>query len=230
MEGSDATLYRRGVAKVNYLVQDRGDLFYASKELSRCMASPTVADLPVLKRVARYLVANPVWVAEFHWQDPTSIVQVFSDSDWGGCVKTRKSASGGVVMNGTHCLAHWSRTQQLIALSSAEAELNASIRAGQEGLGIRHFSSELGTPHSAEILGDSSAAYGINVRAGSGRVKHLSIRQLWLQERVQRQELKIIKVPRAENCTDVMTHHWAAKEGSHHLTAMHSRRSGSACG
>ena len=72
-------------------------------------------------------------------------------------------------MKGFHCIAQWSRTQQLVALSSAEAELNASVRAGQEGLGIVHFSMEIGTPHGAEVLGDSSAAYGINMRVGSGK-------------------------------------------------------------
>ena len=75
-------------------------------------------------------------------------------------MKTKKSTSGGVIMKGTHCLLHWSRTQQLSALSSAEAELNASIRAGQEGLGITHFSAELGKARGVEILGDSSAVVG----------------------------------------------------------------------
>ena len=53
--GEEATLYRRGVAIVNFLAQDRGDLSYASKELSRRMSSPMASDLPAMKRVARYL-------------------------------------------------------------------------------------------------------------------------------------------------------------------------------
>ena len=34
----------------------------------------------------------------------------------------RRSTSGGVILHGSHSLLHWSRTQQLVALSSAEAE------------------------------------------------------------------------------------------------------------
>ena len=124
-------------------------------------------------------------------------------------------------MKGMHCIAQWSRTQQLVALSSAEAELNASVRAGQEGLGIVHFSMEVGTPHAVEVLGDSSAAYGINMRVGSGRVKHLSIRQLWLQERVALGHLICKKIPREVNCSDVMTHHWSAKDGLVMFEIMH---------
>ena len=124
-------------------------------------------------------------------------------------------------MKGLHCIAQWSRTQQLVALSSAEAELNASVRAGQEGLGIMHFSMELGTPHAAEVLGDASAAHGINMRVGSGRVKHLSIRQLWLQERVALGHIICKKIPREVNCADAMTHHWTPKEGRVHFEIMH---------
>lgn len=224
--GEAATFYRRGVAKINYLAQDRGDLTFASKELSRCMSSPCESDLPGLRRVARYLKSHPTWDAKYAWQEPTEIVQIYPDSDWGGCVKTRKSTTGGVIMKGTHCLSHWSRTQQLISLSSAEAELNASIRAGQEGLGIKHFSEEIGNPHRALVLGDSSASHGINMRSGSGRVNHLSIRQLWLQERVQMGHLTVKKIPREENCADAMTHHWVAKDSATHFAKMHSYRSG----
>ena len=35
------------------------------------------------------------------------------------------------MMRGAHVISHWARTQQLIALSSAEAELNAATVAGQ---------------------------------------------------------------------------------------------------
>jgi hypothetical protein len=177
--------------------------------------------LPAMKRVARYLRSHPVWVAQYLWQERTCAVSIYTDSDWGGCEKTRKSTSGGAVMKGLHCIGQWSRTQQLIALSSAEAELNASVRAGQEGIGIVNFSTEVGTPHAVEILGDSSAAQGINMRVGSGRVKHLSIRQLWLQERVAKGYLTCRKIPREVNCADAMTHHWSPKEGKSHFAVMH---------
>ena len=160
-------------------------------------------------------------VARYLWQDRTSSVSIYTDSDWGGCERTRKSTTGGVVMKGLHCIGQWSRTQQLIALSSAEAELNASVRAGQEGIGIINFSTETGTPHGAEILGDSSAAHGINMRVGSGRVKHLSIRQVWLQERVATGYLTCRKIPREINCADAMTHHWSPKKGKVHFGIMH---------
>ena len=84
-------------------------------------------------------------------------------------------------MRGAHLISHWARTQQVIALSSAEAELNAICKASQEGLGSRHFSGELNKPEKLEIKTDAAAAIGITLRQGTGRIKHLEVKQLWVQ-------------------------------------------------
>ena len=79
------------------------------------------------------------------------------------------------MMRGEHYLLHWSWTQQVVSLSSAEAELNASITAGCEGLLVKNMARELGMEYSVTVLGDSSANSGIVHRSGTGRIKHLSI-------------------------------------------------------
>ena len=55
-------------------------------------------------------------------------------------------------MKGGHLLFWWARTQQLIALSSAEAELNASIEAGIEPLGVINMGRELDSEHKVNVL------------------------------------------------------------------------------
>ena len=121
-------------------------------------------------------------------------------------------------MKGEHLLLWWARTQQLIALSSAEAELNASIKAGIESLGVVNMGRELDSEHSVEVLCDASANIGINLRVGAGKVKHLGVRLLWLQERVSMGDLKMRKIPRASNCSDALSHHWGAQDGQHTLS------------
>ena len=123
-------------------------------------------------------------------------------------------------MFGQHSLLHWSRTQQLVALSSAEAELNASIKAAIEGLGLRNLAQELGNDITVCLRGDSSANDGILKRSGAGKVKHLSVRQLWLQEQVEQRNTWHEKIPREINIADALTHHVSKADAAKHYAKM----------
>ena len=217
---------RVGAAQLNYLAQDRLDLSYASKEVARHMARPMCGAEHGLRRAVRYLMRYPRWVVTYLWQEAPGGFQVFTDSDWGGCTRTRRSTSGGALMHGGHLVTHWSRTQQLVALSSAEAELNASVKAGQEGLALRNLTVELGEECFLELLGDSSANDGVIKRAGAGKIKHLSVRQLWLQEQAGNGELSHRKKPRLENASDCLTHHFTRAEADLHFPRLGCHRPG----
>ena len=69
-------------------------------------------------------------------QDEVDTLDIYTDSDWAGCRRSRKSSSGGAIMRGTHCLKTWSKTQALIAKSSGEAELYAVVKGAAEALGM----------------------------------------------------------------------------------------------
>ena len=53
LSSADAKLYRGCVALFNFMSQDRVDLSFASKEVSKSMSNPTVGDWAPLKRIAR---------------------------------------------------------------------------------------------------------------------------------------------------------------------------------
>ena len=123
-------------------------------------------------------------------------------------------------MRGAHLIGHWSRTQQAIALSSCEAELNAICKAGTEGLGAVNLTIELGCRQILTIKTDASAAVGVVQRQGAGKVKHLEVKQLWIQELEREGKVKMVKVPRAINWADLLTHHWNTVEGEVMLSGM----------
>ena len=114
---------------------------------------------------------------------------------------------------GKHLLTQWSSTQSTVALSSAEAELNAFVKGASEGLGVSHLYQEFGHTMSLCLSTDSSAARGIVMRRGPGKVKHLRVRQLWVQELFGARHLKRCKIPRSLNSAGPFTHHWLANEG-----------------
>ena len=132
-----ASLYRACAARLNFLSQDRPEIQYAVKEVCRGMSNPTNDDLVKLKRIARYIKGAPRATFSWVFQSPQSVLNVYSDSDWAGCERTRKSTQGGVVLYGNHCIRSYSSTQATIALSSAEAEYYALVKAGSIALGMR---------------------------------------------------------------------------------------------
>ena len=120
-------------------------------------------------------------------------------------------------MQGSHAIRHWAKTQACVALSSGEAELYGIVKACTEGLGVVSLSQELGRKTMLHVLTDSSAAKGTVLRTGTGRLKHVQLNQLWVQERAAAGDFDICKVGRERNVADLMTHHWSAKEGASHL-------------
>ena len=74
------------------------------------------------------------------------------------------------------------------------------------------------------LLTDSSAARGIIQRQGCGKVKHLDVKSLWIQERESVGDLTVIKIPRLENCSDLLTHHCTEAEAELHLSRLSAER------
>ena len=95
----DHTRFRALAARANYLAADRPDCQFAAKEVCRLMSAPTELSLKAVKRLGRYLEGRPRLVYHYPWQEIDTI-DVYSDTDWAGCPKTRKSTSGGVILLG----------------------------------------------------------------------------------------------------------------------------------
>ena len=106
---------------------------------------------------------------------------------------------------GTHIIKTWSNTQSVVALSSAEAELTGICKGATISLGLQSLCNDLGLHCSLQIFSDSTAAIGICRRRGLGRVRHLAVADLWVQERVRAQDFELVKVAGSSNPADVMT-------------------------
>ena len=103
--------------------------------------------------------------------------------------------------------------QGRVATSSAVAELKASCKGLSELLGLAHVAEFVrGTTYQLEHCLDASACKGILLRQGAGTLKHLSVRQLWVQEVVSDYKINVTKIDRAQNPADSL-----CSPGSEHL-------------
>ena len=129
------------------------------------------------------------------------------DTDFAGCPTTRKSTSGGIVNIGEHCIKMWSSNQSVIALSSGEAEFYGIVKGASNALGVCGILRDLGIEQSVTVNTDSNAAKGIANRRGLGRVRHIELSELWVQDRVAKGEIVMWKIPGVENSSDSLTKH-----------------------
>ena len=152
--------YRMLAARLNFIAQDNPAIQYSAKEIWRNMARPETAHFAKIKKLARFLLGVKTVEWEYPWQEEQQAVKVYvlSDSDWAGCLRTRRSTSGGLMMVGWHPLRTWSSTQKVVATSSAEAELCSAAEGGSRGLGLQSVLREMGVDASLELSTDSSSA------------------------------------------------------------------------
>ena len=114
---------------------------------------------------------------------------------------------------GLHTLHWWSRKQACVALSSCEGEVNALVKGLSESLLLNSICELFREGHMLEMFTDSSAAKGVVTRAGSGKLKHLCCKQLWIQEFVAEGRVTVNKVPREISVADALTHEWRQVDG-----------------
>ena len=214
------TPFRGAAARGNYLAADRIDVQFACKEVCRSMARPTQHAWEALKRVCRYLNRVPRLVYEFKQQSVTH-VDVYTDTDWAGCPRTRKSTSGGCVMFGQHAVKHWSSTQASISLSSGEAEFAGVIRGAGQGLGYQALLHDLGVDVPLRVWTDSSAAIGICTRQGLGKLRHLDTHTLWIQQAVRAKRVDLRKVDGEANPADLLTKHSIGRQRLEGLVSLY---------
>ena len=207
LDAEMASRYRALVARCNYLSPDRPDIAYSVKELARSMSDPNRGNWLQLKRLGRYLKGRPRVQQVFQWQKMPDRTITYSDADWAGCKATRKSTIGGCVVIGEHNIKSWSKTQALVALSSGESELYATLKAAAETLGMISLMKDLGWNVSGEVWGDASAALGIINRRGLGKTRHHDIGFLWIQQTAAQKQINFKKVLGKVNPADLFTKH-----------------------
>ena len=171
----------------------------------------------IVMNMGRYLVGMPRGVLRFVWQAKPNVLDAYVDADWAGCKRTCRSTSGGALQHGWHCVKTWSSTQATVALSSGESELYSLTKGASQAIGMVALAADLGVAIEARLHTDASATLGIVQRQGLGKLRHIGVQYLWLQERVRDGSMVVKKVAGTSNPADLMTKHLAAQDVEKHV-------------
>ena len=74
-------------------------------------------------------------------------------------------------------------------------------------MGIAGVLSDLGVNLRVAVSSDSSAAKGIANRRGIGKVRHIELSELWVQDQVAKGRITVYKIDGSENSSDSLTKH-----------------------
>ena len=173
----------------------RPDIAFIVGMLGRYQSNPGMDHWRAAKKVMRYLQGTKDYMLMYRHTDNLDVIG-YSDSDFAGCVDSRKSTSGYIFMMAGGAISWRSAKQTLTATSTMEAEFVSCFEATSHGVWLKSFISGLRIMDSISrplrIFCDNSAAVFMakNNKSGS-RSKHIDIKYLAIRERVKEKKVVI---------------------------------------
>lgn len=203
----DPSSYQRLVGKLIYLTITRPDIAFSVQILTQYMQHPTSVHMQNAKRVLRYLsgtISQGVLLASASAAHLTA----YCDSDWAGCVATRKSTSGYCIFLGESPISWKTKKQTVVARSSAEAEYRAMALTACEVTWLSTLLKDLGLKNlpPAILKCDNQAALSIAANpVMHERTKHIDIDCHFVRDQLKKGTIVTQHVSSADQVADIMT-------------------------
>jgi len=205
-------LFQQMVGSLMYLACfTRPDIAYSVNQCAKYMANPGPSHVQAAKRILAYLKGTKDKKLTYTRSlDPTvaNVLSCYADSDHAGDPDSRRSVTGFVCMLNGGAVSWQSVRQQVVALSSAEAEYYAASVAGTDVTYIRRFLDEVGYPQGrATVLHEDNMAciYMSRSAAMYHKARHIDTRVYHLREMCRRGEMVCEKIASVDQVADSLT-------------------------
>ncbi|KAJ8457275.1 hypothetical protein ONZ51_g11632 [Trametes cubensis] len=180
--------YREAVGSLMYAaVGTRPDIAFAVTALSQFMQNPGRAHWEAVKRVLRYLKGTrELWLV---YGDQCNGLKGFSDADWGSSTEHRHLISRYIFTLDGGAISWSAKKQNVVALSSTEAEYIALTHAAKEAIWLCYVLADVLDPqvrkHPLLLHSDNRSAIALaKDNAYHPRTKHIDIRFHFIHEAV----------------------------------------------
>lgn len=185
----------------------RLDIAFQVTLLARFTAVHTKAYWKAVKRVMAYLnTTKDLWLT---FGGAGIIPKLYCDVDWASQAD-RFSVAGYALVLGTGAITWNSKKQNVVALSSTEAEYIAQTHALKEAMWMRNFLSELPFPVSlfdpTNLLSDNQGAIALaKDNKYHSRTKHIDICFHFIRNALKDKLINLDYVPTENNISDIFT-------------------------
>nr|GEY53796.1 putative ribonuclease H-like domain-containing protein [Tanacetum cinerariifolium] len=142
-----------------------------------------------------------LWKRKLNW-----LIEI--DADWTGDKGNRRSTSGCFSLVRGNLVTWRSKKQNVVSLSSAEAEFRGIAKGLAEALWIRKLVSEIGFPprRSTQIMCDNKAAIQISENpVQHDRTKHIQVDRHCIKEKLEAGIIELQFVKSSDQLVDILT-------------------------
>ena len=230
--------YKQGIGELIYaLVTCRPDISYPIIKLSQYSTKPARIHFEALRGIYQYLkntreegihywrtmprldlplAPNPTTLTDYNNYTPHSsksttnpdILDIEVDASYAGDTQHRKSVTGIIARLAGGTILYKTKFQDVVALSSTEAEFIAACDAGKNCLYLRSILNDLCIEQedATIIYEDNQGAIAMaNAGRPTKRTKHIDTRSFALLSWVEQDLITLKRVPTSDNSADALT-------------------------
>lgn len=188
----------------------RPDIAFVTNLCARFNANPSQAHMDAVNGIYAYLKATPTLGLHFRAGESQPLLVGYVDSDYAGCLDTRRSTTGWIFMLGGSPVSWCSQRQKTVSTSTLEAEYVAAAEATKEAVWLRTFINDLGITglHIDTVplhIDNNSALLATRNPDFNGRMKHIDVRHHFIREKVEEGVIDTIRVASKDNLADILT-------------------------
>ena len=200
--------YREAVGSLLFLSRVcRPDIEYTVNYMSQFFNSYGKEHWNAVKYLIRYLIGTRDHGIVFGNSGSSIDIQGYSDSDYAGCIETRRSRSGFVFLLNEGPISWSSQRQSVVAVSTTEAEYVALHHCTKETIWLCQMMSALKFYEGCILsFADNQSAIKLAKNAEfHKRTKHIDISYHFTRHAVRRKQIEIKYVKSSENVADILT-------------------------
>ena len=201
-------------------VGTRPDIAFAVSMLSQFSSNPGKAHWEALKHVFRYLKGTKTWKLTYGGEEHG--LEGYSDAD-GSSQEHRHAISGYAFLIDGGAVSWAAKRQEIVALSTTEAEYVATTHAAKEAVWLRRLIGEAFRPliDPTPLYCDNQSAIALT-KDGQyhARTKHIDIRYHFIRFVIDNGTVKLIYCPTDEMVADTLTKALPSAKGKHFASAL----------
>ncbi|CAM8982498.1 unnamed protein product [Rhodiola kirilowii] len=200
------TLYMSMIGSLLYLTASRLDIAHVVGVCARYQANPKESHLMNVKRIIKYVSGTSDY-GLWYTKDTNSCLVGYCNVDWAGNAEDRKSTSGGCFFLGNNLVSWFSKKQNNISLSTAEAEYIAARSCCTQMIWMKQMLEEYEVEKDAMTLYcDNMSAINISKNpVQHSRTKHIDIRHHFIRELVKKKVITLKHVSTEKHLADIFT-------------------------